>query len=369
MADLPNRLDLFDVARRYVRLAPNTRINPDLVDVPGSDINLVCGVGSTIGENLSAAFARCVRGQFFDTARKDQLDRLAADRLGMTRLPETPASVDLALTRPSFAAGAGTVSAGLRVQTADGTQFSLDVDVVFGATDLGPKAVAATAVIAGPTGNVPALAIASFLDSPFDPTIVPTNAAPGAGGALAESDAQFKGRIRGFFAAIRRGVLGAITFGATQVPGVVIATAFEIVNPGTGLPAGAVQLVVGDANGNATTDMLQAVQDIMIQYRAAGIPVYITAGVVVPEPVSWRLSYLTGVNTVQAQEDVRAVTVAISQFLAPGSPLYRGSLIAAAKTVPGVIISSDSLVAPAGDVFPVDNTHIIRVLATDVTFL
>lgn len=368
MADLPNRLDLFDVARRYVRGAPNTRIDPNEVDVAGSDINLVAGIGSTIGENLSAAFARCVRGQFFETARGAELDRLAGDRLGMTRLPETPATVDLVLTRPTFAAGSGVVSAGLRVQTSDGTQFSIDTDVTFGATDL-TKTATATAINAGPTGNVPAGTIGQFLDSPFDPTIVPANPNPAAGGADAESDPAFKGRIRGFFRSIRRGVLSAIAFGATQVPGVAVATAYEIVNPGNALPAGAVQLIVGDANGNATLDMIQAVIDQMIEFRAAGIPVFVTGGIVVNEAVVWNLSYQTGVNTVQAQNDVRAVSAAITQFLAPGSGLYRAALISAAKTVPGVIVSDNSLVAPAGDVFPVDNAHMIRVVATGVSFV
>lgn len=367
MADLPNRLDLFDVARRSVRLAPNTRIDPNEVDVAGSDINIVCGIGSVIGENLSAAFARCVRGQFFATARGSQLDRLAGDRLQETRLPESAATVDLVLARPTFAAGAGVVSAGLRVQTAGGTQFALDVDVSFGATDL-TKTTTATAVATGPTGNVPAGAITQFIDSPFDATIIPSNASAAAGGADVESDPAFKGRIQGFFKAIRRGILAAITFGATEVPGVAVATAYEIVNPGQGLPAGAVELIVGDANGNATLDMIQAVNDKMIEFRAAGIPVFVSSGLVAYEPVVWDLDFLTGVDTVAATADVRAVTSAITQFLPSGAGLYRGTLIAAAKTVPGVIVRDSSLVAPAGDVFPVDNQHYIRVRPVDVSF-
>lgn len=367
MADLPNRLDLFDVARRSVRLAPNTRLDPNEVDVAGSDINLVCGIGSVIGENLSAAFARCVRGQFFATARGSQLDRLAGDRLQMTRLPESAATIDLVLARPTFGAGGGTVSAGLRVQTASGTAFSIDVDVAFGPTDLS-KPATATAVATGPTGNVPAGAINQFLDAPFDSTIIPSNASAAAGGAEVESDASFKGRIQGFFKSIRRGVLAAISFGATEVPGVAVATAYEITNPGNGLPAGAVELIVGDANGNATLDMIQAVNDKMIEFRSAGIPVFVSSGNVVYEPVVWKLDFLTGVNTVAATADVRAVTSAITQFLPSGAGLYRGTLIAAAKTVPGVIISVDSLVAPAGDVFPVDNQHYIRVRPVDISF-
>jgi uncharacterized phage protein gp47/JayE len=368
MGDLPNRDDYFTVGRLYIAAAPNTRINPLLVDVPGSDINLVVGSSSLMGEAISSAVAKCMRGLWVDTARLDQLDRLASDRLGLVRKPATEATIDLVLTRPTAVAGAGTVAATSRVQTADGTVFALDVDVVFGALDL-TKTTTGTAAVAGPLSNVPAGAIVSFLDAPFDATIVPSNPNPAAGGADVESDAAFKGRIRGFFATIRRGVLGAIRYGATLVPGVAIATAYEIVNPGESMPGGAVELIIGDVNGNATMDMTQAVKDILLQYRAAGIPVIVSAGTVVPEPVIWSLDYETGIDTVAAQADVRAVTVAVSQFLNPGAGLYRSTLQGAARTVPGVIVRSDSLVAPAGDVFPTDNTKIIRVLPELVTFV
>lgn len=367
--DLPNRAALFAVGRRYVRTTPNTRVNPNLVDVAGSDVNLLVGSASLMGEAAVAAFAACLRGLFAETARGDQLDRLAGDRTGLTRKPESFATVDLLLTRPTALAGGGTVSAGFRVQTPDGTAFSLDVDVVFGALDLQQPA-RATALVAGPGSNVPAGAITSFLDAPFDGTIVPSNAGPAAGGSDEETDAQFRGRYIGFFKALRRGTLGAIEFGALQVPGVAVATAIEVVNPGNALPAGAVTLVVGDQDGNATDSMLTAVRDELVQWRAAGIPVFVFGGLVVREPVIWRgLAYQTGVDTVQAQDDVRSVTVAITQFIKAGDPLRRSDLFAAARTVPGVIIPDSALAAPVGDVFPTDVFHIIRVEPDDVSFV
>jgi uncharacterized phage protein gp47/JayE len=366
--DLPSRQDLVDVARRFIRGAPNTRVNPTLVDVDGSDLNLDVGMSSVMGEAIVAAFAKCMRGSFLDSCDDTQVDRWAGDRLQLARKDEAAATVDLVLARANHAAGGGTVPAGFRVQTADGTAFALDVDVVFGATDDSQPATA-TALETGPEGNVPAGAITSFVDQPFDPLITPSNAAPAAGGVLREDLATFKGRCRGFFRSIRRGVLPAIQAAATAVPGVAVATATEVENPGTGLPAGAVQLVVGDANGNASSPMLQAVKDSLIDFRAAGIPVFVQGGVVVFEPVAWLLAYETGVNTVAAQEDVRSATVAINQFNAPGAPMRRSALIAAGKTVPGVIFGDGALVAPAGDVFPLDVVHIIRVRPSDVTFL
>lgn len=365
---LLNRADYFSIGRRYIRGRPSTRINPNMVDVDGSDVNLQVGSSSLMAEALSAQQSRCLRGLFFRTARAQQLDDLAADRLGLARKDESPSTVDLLLARPTTGAGGGTIDAGSRVQTADGTAYALDVDVVFGGGDLSRPATA-TAVLTGPEGNVAAGQIKSFLDAPYDATIVPSNPAPAAGGADVESDAAFLGRIFGFFATVRRGVLGAIEFAATLVPGIAVATASDIDNPGTGLPGGAVQLVAGDADGNATGDMLQAIRDKLLEYRAGGIPVILTAGVVVFEPVVWDLDYLTGVDTVRAKTSVRNVTVALSRFLAAGKPLMRSTLMSGALSVPGVIVRQDSLVAPAGDVYPTDRSHLIRVQATGVSFL
>lgn len=365
--DLPNRSDLFAVGRKYVRGVPNTRVNVNLVDVAGSDLNLILGSQSVMGEAVVAAMAKCQAGLFFDSARGSQLDRLASDRLGLTRKAESPATIDLVLVRPTDGAGGGTIAAGSRVQTPAGTAFALDVDVTFGGSDLS-KTGTGTALVTGPQSNVGEGQISSWLDAPFDETIIPSNPTPAAGGADAESDAQFKGRIRGFFATIRRGVLGAISFGATTVAGVSVAQAYEIVNPGQALPGGAVELIIGDANGNATTDMIQAVIDAMLTYRAAGIPVFVSSGVVQRELVEWDLEYQAGIDTKQAQANVRAITVALTQFLAPGAPLLRSTLLAGASSVPGVIVGHGALVQPAGDVETTNNSQILRVLAQDVSF-
>lgn len=366
--DLPNRSDLFAVGRRYIKTVGNTRINPLMVDVPGSDINLIVGSGSLQGEAIVTSWAACVRGLLVDTARGDELDRIAFDRFGLTRKPANPAGVTLALTRPTFAAGGGTIGAGTRVTTVAGTIFATVIDVVFGATDLA-KSVDAVAQVVGPDQNVPTAAITSFVDQPFDATITVTNQAPAAGGTDQESDAQFRGRIRGFFLTVRRGTIAAIQYGGLQVPGVAVATAFEIVNPGTALPAGAGELIVADAAGNASAGMVQAVKDEMLAWRPIGIPIFVSGGIVQFEAITYRLSFEPGVDTVAASEEVRAVAVAVAQFLNPGQTLLRAQLTQVPLAVPGVVISDSGLVAPIGDIIPDDNTHMIRVRPQDVSFV
>lgn len=326
---------------------------------------------SVMAEEIVSSLASCMRGNFVDVARGDQLDRVAFDRYGLTRFSATPSTVVITMTRPSVGSP-GTYPAGSRVQTPAGVQVATDIDAVFGPTDL-TASIPCTAIIAGPGGNVSAAALTQFKDVPFDTAFTVTNADGAAGGNDAESDVQFRGRIRNFFPTVRRGVLGAIQFGAMQVPGVAVATAFEATNTLGGpvpIPAGMVQVIVADESGSASAPMLQAVRDALIEYRAGGIPAQVLGGSLAPFPaVTWSIDFTTGVDTVLVSEQVRAVCVASAQFLAPGETLYRSSLIAAAKTIPGAIVNDTSLVAPVGDVVPTSIDLVIRVRPQDVTFV
>ena len=367
-----SRKDLFAVGRRAIVETPNTRINPAVVDIPGSDVNLVVGVASVIGEEVLSRGAMAMRGAFVELARGAQLDRVAADRYGLVRFGASPATVQVVLSRATPGAPTpGTYSAGSVIQTAGGVQFATDSDATFGNYTTSVT-VDATALVAGLDGNVVAGTITGFSTAPFDATISITNPSQAAGGNDAESDIQFLGRIRAFFPTVRRATLGAIEYGAKQVPGVAVATAIEIDNPTASMPAGVVQLVVGDFNGNASPQMLQAVSDELLNWRAGGMPVIVVGGTVVYQSVQWQLAFITGTDEALATSRVRAVTVAVSQFLPPGptrGKLYRSALIAAAKNVPGIVLNDSSLLYPLGDVVPSSVSEMIRVLPTSVTFV
>ena len=302
-----------------------------------------------------------------ELARGSALDRVAYDRTGLLRFSAQPATVDLVLSRPTPPGPMpGTIDAGSVVQTADGTQFGLDVDVTWGSGQL-TASVSATALVNGSGGNVVAGSVTSWATAPFDSSITVANPAPASGGIDAENDVQFLGRARGYFPTLARGTLGAIEFGAKQVPGVAVATAIEITNP-NGYPAAIVQLTVGDQNGAASSDLLKAVATALLAYRAAGIFVYVIGGIVVYQNVQWSLAFSVGTNEALAMNRVSAVCVAIAQFLAPGATLYKSALLSAAASVPGVIVSDSSLILPAGDVVPTIPTQMIRVPSTGVTF-
>jgi uncharacterized phage protein gp47/JayE len=365
------------VGRRAVVTTPGTKINPAVVDVPGSNINIAVGTAAVLGQEIVKRGADAMRGAFIDSARGAQLDRVVFDRTGLLRFSATPATWDLLIARPAPGA-AGTYPAGSRITAPDGTQYGTNADVVFGAGDVSLP-VAVTALVAGDAGNLPGSTPLAFVDQPFDTTmtVAPAIDAFGtlktaAGGTETETDIQLIGRVRGFFPTLRRGVLGAIQFGALQVDGVAVATATEIINPFSGFPAAFVQLVIGDRNGAASSTMIQDVIDTLLEFRAGGIPVQVLGGQVLNVSVVWKLAFLTGCDEQLATARVRAVTVALAQFLPPGhegGTLYRSSLIAAARSVPGVIVAEDGLMFPLGDLVPADPTTMIRVLSTSVTFV
>jgi uncharacterized phage protein gp47/JayE len=373
----PTASELFQVGRRAVVTTPNTKINSAVVDTPGSNVNLVVGTSAVLGQEIVKRGADAMRGAFIDSSRGSALDRVVFDRTGLLRFSSTPATWDVLLHRPAPGA-TGTYSAGSRITAPDGTQYGTNADVVFGAGDVSLP-VSVTALVVGEAGNLPGSTLLAFVDQPFDSTLTVApaldsfgNPATAAGGTETETDIQLIGRVRGFFPTLRRGVLGAIRFGALQVDGVAVATATEIANPSTGFPATFVQLVIGDRAGNASSVMIQEVIDTLLEFRAAGIPVQVLGGQVTNIAVTWKLAFLTGFGEALATARIRAVTVALAQFLPPGPQngiLYRSSLIAAARSVPGVIVNNDSLAYPLGDVVPSSPVEMLRVLPTSVTFI
>jgi uncharacterized phage protein gp47/JayE len=349
---------------------PNLRINPKVIDVPGSDMNVNLGAMAVMLEEATSRGAACMRGLFVDTAVDDQLARLAYDRYQLTANPAEPSTVDLVLTRPlPSAATPGTFIAGSRVQTPNGLQFATDLAVTVDSFDV-TATIPATCLTAGAETKTAAGTITQFADSPFDSNWSVTNPRGAAGGTDAETNVQFRGRIRAFFPTVRRGVMGAIEYGAVQVPGVAVARAAEALNP-YGMPAAFVELVVADRDGDWSSTMLRNVRNMLLTFRSCGIPVLVIGGSPTYQPVVWSASYRAGVDEVEAQNRLRMVTVAMAQFLPPGPDrgvLYRSSLIAAGKTVPGVVLSDDSLRFPLGDVVPETTQQMIRIRPQDVTF-
>lgn len=356
--DAPNRAQLFDVFRNELlsraELQPvGSRITPEEVDTPGSDINLLGAGASAMGEEVMRASVRAVSDLTLDGAQGEALDRLVADRYSpyIVRKTASPAYVTLSFSRPTATFGAITLALGTVVQTASGVRFKTLAAVAFGALDVGPLTCTAEAVEAGTTGNVAIQTINRFQAQPADASIVCTNFTVAAGGAYTESDEALRARARLFYVAARRGILAAIEFGALTVPGVVQATAEELPNS-LGIPNGFIACYIADANGQSNGVLNQLVLDALLEYRGGGAVVDVYGAVPAYEIIELDLSYIAGTDTLAAWNTVRSVVVARVNSLRPGETLRVSLIVEAVRSVPGVIVSDAAVVAPVGDVVP-----------------
>lgn len=369
MADLPRRSDIFRRGRAAAIAVPNTRITADAIDTEGSDLNLVLNAGAVMGEQIVNRLANAIQNAYINTATGRGLDRVVVDRLGLPRIEAAPAVVDIQLSRPTFAAGSGTVIGGLpggsntptRISNNRGIVYFLTQTATFGATDLGPITVRAQAQIAGFANQVGANQSWTFVDPPFDPTITIANPVTAAGAGEEETDEKYKIRARNFLPTIRRGIAAAILFGLESTPGVATASVIEVTSAG-GLPACLGQAFVLDELGQSNAGLAARAQDRLLEFRALGIPVQVGSGLASFQSIAISLTFDTALveDTVQAAEDVKSAIIAALNALRPGQTLQRSFILAAARSVLGVEIADTALTVPAGDLLPASNDIAFR---------
>lgn len=364
MADLPTRQELFDRWRDAALTVPDTRVSAREIDREGSDLNLQAAAASIMGEEIVRRMARALAGVFEDTAEDDALDRVVFDRKGLPRLPAEVSVSEIQLTRPTFAAGAGTIDGGLpgsgppnptRIRTNQGIVYIITQDAVFGAAELGPITVTIQAELAGLASEVTELQSWNFVDAPFDESITISNPDESAGGADEERDSRYRARAKAFFPTLRRGTLAAIEFGLLSTPGVDTVSVIEVIDASSGLPACSGQAFVLDALGQSNETLVARGLLNLLEFRSLGIPIVGFPGT--PEFINIDFvgtSFDTAVvlDTSQAAEDVRSSIVAALNNQQPGKNLLRTTILAAARQVEGFVVEDTDLVEPAGTLIP-----------------
>lgn len=361
--DLPTREDYFQIGAQEIlnrsrNRSPSLRITRQAIFTPGTDANILVASASAMAAEATRHLALRDAALFLDSAEGEDLDRLVADRFSPTVVRKQPsrAVVELQFRRPipPSAGALITLDVGTKVRTADGVEFELTQPAVFPPNGSGPIGALAQAVLAGPSGNASANTITQFAAAPPDGAVVVTNPDIASGGSFRESDDSLRERARQFFAQARRGTLGAIEFGALTVQGVEAATAFEEVDA-SGDPTGVVRVYIADGNGQSNVTLAAAVRDALLEFRAAGVVVDVLTTAPVFESVSYAVAFVDGTDTVAAREQIKALTVATLNQLAPGEVLPRSLLFAIARTVSGTIVPDGAVLVPAGDIVPAQN--------------
>jgi uncharacterized phage protein gp47/JayE len=277
---------------------------------------------------------------------------------------------EVQLTRVTAAAGAGTIEGGLpgsgppdptRIRTNQGITYILTQDASFTAVDLGPITVPIQAELAGLASEVDANQTWSFTDVPFDASIVIANPMETAGGADEETDEEYRARAKSFFPTVRRGTLGAIEFGLLSTPGIASVSVKEVLDV-SGTPACVVEAFILDELGRANETLAARGLANLLEFRAAGIPVRVIAGVPQFVDIELSLTFDTAIilDTSQAASDVKFAIVSALDNQSPGENLLRSTIISAVRTVPGVIFEDTDLTEPAGTLVPSAESIVFR---------
>jgi uncharacterized phage protein gp47/JayE len=352
--DLPSRSDLYAIGRGYV-LDRARRIDPGRVDVLGSDVNLFVGSQSVVAYAIIKQLAYRIGALLLDSAEGDDLDRYAWDRYQLPRSGASPALGSVRFFRSAFTAGGGSILAGTVLKTLTGVTYVTLETATFGATTLDGVVVDVRATQAGKSSEVGANQVRKFDNAQaiFDPTIQVNNDSTTAGGEDVEDDDTFRNRIRNFWLTVRRGVLSAIEFGATSVPGVVSAQAVEALNT-VGQPARVVNLYIADSSGVASLALARQVLVSLGDYRAGGIAVIVSTSLPQIVPIVLALTFAAGTDTLTLSENVRAAVVEFVNSLPVNGPLYTIQLGAVLQRFAdsGLIVNESAISTPVGDVVP-----------------
>lgn len=294
---------------------------------------------------------------FVRTAAGDALDELAEDHYSLPRRQAAGAVGKVRFLRSSVAAGPCFIEIGTRVATDTGIVFRTLYPVVMDGLSIFVDVIAE---VAGLAGMARANTVMVIVDPVTDPSVTVSNPERMAGASDAETDDQYRARIREYLATLRRGTVAALAFGA-KIAGVLQATVDDTAYPPTVYIADQGDVEDGEELGN---DVLVAnVEAELENWRAAGVQVNVAPARVALQPITVVLSFEAGVDTGGARDAAIESILAEVGKIGIGQTLYRSALIAAAKRpgIRNVVISN-----PAGDVIP-DADELVRTRSELIT--
>ncbi len=300
---------------------------------------------ATVAQWLQSLIITLLSAIRLSTSHGTDVDSFVGD-FGLTRNPATAATGTLTFSRFT-STNVATISPGVQVQTADGTQqFAVIADpgqalwnpllnVYQIQAGQSSGNVTAQALVAGTGGNVAANTISTIL-TPISGVDQVTNPAPFENGAPTETDASLKQRFQMYIQSLRQGTMIA-------VEAAILATdptlQYVIVEDEQfdGTPqAGYFYVVINDGSGNPPPTTVAAVQAAVAQVRPIGIPF----GVFAPNPINvtidLTLSVASGYVIGAVQQQVQQAIIAYVDAVDFGATLAWSKIFAVAYNVPGV---------------------------------
>lgn len=349
--EVPTHTELLEIAKTTGLLNSTELVEASFG--PGFLPNILAGMSAAVAEEVLHRALQLHRQTFISTAAGAALDSLADDHFGLARQSGVKAIGTIRFSRPTTAGGNVSIAVAVAVTTADGTRFLTTASGLMTGITLD---LAIEADVAGQDGIVGAATITVLDTALLDSTITVSNVEATAGGIDAETDSDFRSRIRGFLATVRRGTKAALEFGSLSVAGVATASVDEATEP--------ITVYIADVTGGSNSALRAAVATELDNWRAAGIQVNVLGATVVNQTVDLTLTFQAGFDTTALRDEVIAAVLAYINSLSIGETLLRAQLITAVGQIEGVL--NVTISDPAGDVVPAAN-QLLRTSATLVT--
>jgi hypothetical protein len=359
--DLPTAAELYDAGKAEV-VSRDSRLT-DWTE--GSALDAIVGAGAVQADEVVQVVVDRFAAQFIDTAEGTDLETLAADRFGLTRLPATyaigPVTLGRTITAAAVTIPAGQVFSG----TVDGETIEVELDTAVNmGIGVATATGAVTAAATGRAGNVDVGVIDTVPSPPITVTdLTVTNGSRLAGGDVEETDDEFRARIRLWFPTLRRGTLEALEMGARSVPGVQFATVDESTMPTSGW----VSVYIGDPEGTGNATLAALVTTEMVNWRAAGVEVRIYAATrEMVAALAITVYIRAGADRTGFETAIKAAIVSYYDNLPVGATEYHAQIESRAVRVSAEQILTADVTAPAADQVPSTGYNALRILAANI---
>jgi len=379
VTDLPTFKDLRRIGQTEA-LVRNPRLSLDELNRVGSDLDNIISAGAAMADEVVGQLASLRADLFVGTARGAALDRLVTDRYpDLLRKQAAPSFGYETFAFNPAVVSAFTIPEGVVLSTADGVQFitATSTSVPIGTTSI---QVPIRSVLAGASQKATAGKIANLTTTiPGAPAagMTVSNVSATFGGEDRETDLDYAVRYRLHYLAARRATLGAIEQALLSVAGIVKVTVFENLDT-LGRPIGYIQAVVADSYteqfvtsssvpatyASQLANLRNQLDQLLREWRAAGVGVVVTFAQVVIQPIRLSLSYVAGADEDAVRALVIASLVQMVNNLQPGAILTTDSIRDVLRRTSGIYYTGGEILSPIGNVVPLPG----QVLRTSPTF-
>lgn len=361
-------------------LVRNPRLTLAELNRRGSDLNNLMAGAAAMGDECMGQLASLRADLYIGTALGAALDRLVTDRYpDLIRKQASPSFGYIWFRFNPVTTAIFSIPEGTTLSTADGVQFitTVSTSVPVGSSEI---RIPIRSALAGSSQKASANKIknlgATITGAPATGMTVNNDAAT-FGGEDREEDVDYAVRYRLHYLAARRATIGAIEQALLSVAGIVKATVFENLDV-LGRPIGYIQAVIADSYTEqfvtATTlppgyaAQLSALRNqldqLLREWRAAGVGVAIQFAQVVIQPIRLSLSYVAGADEDAVRNLALVTLIQMVNNLRPGQILSITEMKNALQRISGLYYTGGEIISPLGDVVPLPG----EVLRTSLTF-